>query len=111
MTFTLTVVLALVPRSVQELQVDVHEGENANQVLRRSGILEAISPSDLERLELSIWGRKASGTQVLREGDRLELLRPLVVDPKHARRERFNKQGAKKAGLFKDRRLGGKAGY
>ncbi|OYU42904.1 MAG: RnfH family protein [Burkholderiales bacterium PBB4] len=111
MTLKVTVVLALRPRAVRELHVDADEGSNATQVLRKSGILEAVSPSDIDQLELAIWGRKAPGTQVLKDGDRLELLRPLVVDPKHARRERFNRQGAKKAGLFKARRTGGKAGY
>jgi putative ubiquitin-RnfH superfamily antitoxin RatB of RatAB toxin-antitoxin module len=38
-------------------------------------------------------------------------LRTLKVDPKVARRERFVKQGAKAAGLFSQRRAGGKAGY
>jgi putative ubiquitin-RnfH superfamily antitoxin RatB of RatAB toxin-antitoxin module len=48
---------------------------------------------------------------VLRDGDRLELLRPLRVDPKVARRERFTGQGARSAGLFAKRRPNSKAGY
>jgi sulfur carrier protein len=47
----------------------------------------------------------------LQDGDRLEWLRPLQVDPKVARRERFKRQGAKTAGLFAQRRQGAKAGY
>ena len=47
----------------------------------------------------------------LREGDRLEVYRDLRVDPKAARRERFNQQGAKTTGLFATRRVGAKAGY
>lgn len=60
---------------------------------------------------LGLWGRKTTPEQVLREGDRVELYRPLRVDPKVARRERFAQQGAKRAGLFAQRRTGGKAGY
>ena len=52
-----------------------------------------------------------SPEQVLREGDRLELLRPLRVDPKVARRERFVGQGARSTGLFAKRRPNSKAGY
>jgi putative ubiquitin-RnfH superfamily antitoxin RatB of RatAB toxin-antitoxin module len=49
--------------------------------------------------------------QALKDGDRIELCRPLTVDPKVARRERFKRQGAKGTGLFANRRKGGKAGY
>jgi sulfur carrier protein len=47
----------------------------------------------------------------LQDGDRLEIYRPLKVDPKVARRERFARQGAKTTGLFAKRRPGAKAGY
>ncbi|HYP70717.1 MAG TPA: RnfH family protein, partial [Variovorax sp.] len=47
----------------------------------------------------------------LKDGDRLELCRDLVVDPKVARRERFARQGARGTGLFAKRRTGAKAGY
>jgi sulfur carrier protein len=60
---------------------------------------------------VGVWGRKVSPRYLLREGDRIELYRPLLVDPKVARRERFNSQGARGAGLFAQRRAGAKAGY
>jgi sulfur carrier protein len=41
----------------------------------------------------------------------VELYRPLKVDPKLARRERFNRQGAGTTGLFAKRRAGAKSGY
>jgi putative ubiquitin-RnfH superfamily antitoxin RatB of RatAB toxin-antitoxin module len=47
----------------------------------------------------------------LRDQDRVEVYRPLRVDPKVARRERFVKQGARAAGLFVKRRVGAKPGY
>lgn len=53
---------------------------------------------------VSIWGRKVSGDTLLREGDRIEWLRPLAVDPKVARRERFKGQGVRGAGLFSRRK-------
>jgi len=40
---------------------------------------------------LAVWGRRATLQQALREGDRIELLRPLQVDPKEARRLRAKK--------------------
>jgi putative ubiquitin-RnfH superfamily antitoxin RatB of RatAB toxin-antitoxin module len=50
--------------------------------------------------DLGIWGRKAAPGQVLCDGDRVEIYRPLRVDPKVARRERFRSQGVRSAGLF-----------
>ncbi len=58
-----------------------------------------------------IWGRRAEAGRVLRQDDRVELYRPLLVDPKVARRERFQRQGARNAGLFARRRAGAKSGY
>jgi len=61
--------------------------------------------------QTAVWGKPVERTHVLKEGDRLEVLRSLRVDPKVARRERFQKQGAKTAGLFAKRRAGAKPGY
>jgi uncharacterized protein len=58
-----------------------------------------------------IWGKKTNPDHVLRDLDRLEICRPLTVDPKVARRERFQKQGSSRAGLFSKRREGAKPGY
>jgi putative ubiquitin-RnfH superfamily antitoxin RatB of RatAB toxin-antitoxin module len=60
---------------------------------------------------LGIWGKKTTLSTILQDLDRLELYRPLKVDPKVARRERFQKQGARTTGLFAKTRVGGKAGY
>ena len=61
--------------------------------------------------QTAVWGKPVERMHVLKEGDRLEVLRSLRVDPKVARRERFQKQGAKTAGLFAKRRAGAKPGY
>jgi hypothetical protein len=45
---------------------------------------------------------------VLCSQDRIEVYRPLTVDPKDARRQRFAQQGVKKAGLFAKRHVGSK---
>ena len=44
-------------------------------------------------------------------GDRIELYRPLKVDPKVARRQRFKRQGKGRTGLFANRKSGSTAGY
>jgi putative ubiquitin-RnfH superfamily antitoxin RatB of RatAB toxin-antitoxin module len=60
---------------------------------------------------LGIWGRRVALGDVLKDGDRLELYRALRVDPKVARRQRFKRQGAKRSGLFAQRRPGAVPGY
>ena len=44
---------------------------------------------------LGIFGRRVPANQVLRQGDRVEIYRPLIADPKEARRRRAEKTGRK----------------
>ena len=64
-----------------------------------------------EGYTIAVWSKPAKMEQLLQSGDRIEVLRPIKVDPKVARRERFKKQGVKAAGLFAKKRPGAKAGY
>ncbi|MFE8644920.1 RnfH family protein [Sphingomonas sp. NCPPB 2930] len=66
---------------------------------------------DAGATDVGIWGRAAGLDTPLAEGDRVEVYRPLVVDPKVARRLRFKQQGARSTGLFAQRREGAKSGY
>lgn len=111
MALNVTLVASFAPRSTREVQLSVKDGTTASQALQSSGLLDAMTEAQVQSMELAIWGRAAHASQVLKQGDRLELVRPLAVEPKVARRERFAHQGAKKAGLFKNRLSGGKAGY
>ena len=96
------------PRTVEELVLTLDAG---------STVARAVSVAALRGLIVSStlctggWGRKVMPHQVLVHGDRVEIYRPLKVDPKVARRLRFAGQGAKSAGLFSSRRAGAKAGY
>jgi putative ubiquitin-RnfH superfamily antitoxin RatB of RatAB toxin-antitoxin module len=45
-------------------------------------------------LRLGIWGKPKTLDTPLRERDRIEIYRPLLVDPKEARRQRYRKQRA-----------------
>ena len=60
---------------------------------------------------VGVWGRVVDRSALLVHLDRLEIYRPLTVDPKVARRERFARQGARTTGLFANRRAGSKSGY
>lgn len=106
-----SVVLALAPRQVVECALLLPPGATVAYALRSSGVLERVDSQELDRLQPGIWGKRVELAHALQDGDRLELWRPLKVDPKTARRERFARQGAKTAGLFQQRRKGAKAGY
>lgn len=97
------------PREVLEWALDVPEGSTARDAVLASGWKDCCPGA--EPADLGIWGRRCAARQVVRDGDRIEVYRPLVVDPKVARRERFRKQGARAAGLFAQRRPGAKPGY
>jgi putative ubiquitin-RnfH superfamily antitoxin RatB of RatAB toxin-antitoxin module len=109
MKIAVLVIYAPRPRQVHEIALQVPPGTTVSQALAASG-LTAEYP-EIEAASLGIWGRKASGEQRLRAGDRIEVYRALRVDPKVARRERFARQGAGRTGLFAQRRAGAKAGY
>jgi putative ubiquitin-RnfH superfamily antitoxin RatB of RatAB toxin-antitoxin module len=99
------------PRVVHERVFEVPLGATALQALQASGLLQAFPELQGATLEVGIWGRTCPSSQLLQDGDRLEIYRPLRVDPKVARRERFKGQGVRTAGLFTKRRPGAKAGY
>ena len=80
-------------------------------VIAASGLLARFPDMNIEPGQVGVWGRKAPPDQPLRDRDRVEVWRPLRVDPKLARRERFGQQGARAAGLFARRRPGAKPGY
>jgi putative ubiquitin-RnfH superfamily antitoxin RatB of RatAB toxin-antitoxin module len=94
-------------RKLECVSVDVLQGTTVSKALPER-LAKAIAS---QGLTCAVCGRAVGLDYVLQVGDRLELVRELRVDPMTARRERFNKQGIKKAGLFKTKRVGAKAGY
>ena len=81
------------------------------QCLQGKPSSDSASLSSLQFQQPGIWGKKVPLTQVVQEGDRIELYRPLKVDPKVARRQRFKRQGKGRTGLFAKRKSGSAAGY
>ena len=109
-----TLLYSPAPRQVIERECLVPVGTTVAQALSLSGLLNDhpdIQLRDHQAFVVGIWGRKTSPNHVLRDLDRIEIYRPLLVDPKVARRERFQKQGTRGAGLFAKRRPGAKPGY
>jgi putative ubiquitin-RnfH superfamily antitoxin RatB of RatAB toxin-antitoxin module len=67
-------------------------GATLAQALVASGVL-ARHGLTLEQAMVGIWGRRARADTLLRTGDRVEVYRPLLCDPKQARRMRQRGQG------------------
>jgi putative ubiquitin-RnfH superfamily antitoxin RatB of RatAB toxin-antitoxin module len=111
MRMQVTVVYSPSPRVVREVALLLPQPSTLLDALLASGLLQLYPEIDNQTTIVGVWGRKASFTQTLRSNDRVEIYRPLTVDPKVARRERFAKQGARTAGLFVKKRVGSKAGY
>ena len=67
--------------------------------IRHSGILEKFPEIDLGQNKFGIFGKAAKADALLREGDRVEIYRPLIADPKEARRKRAAEgKGMRKGG-------------
>lgn len=85
---TLAVTVAWVAPGIEELvPVAVAAGTTVAEAIERSG-LAARHGLDADTLEAAIHGRRTTPSATLQDGDRIEILRPLVVDPKEARRRR-----------------------
>ena len=68
-------------------------GATAGDAVARSGLV-ATHRIDLGATRLGIRGRRVDADTVLADGDRVEICRPLVADPKDARRMRAGAHGA-----------------
>jgi uncharacterized protein len=91
---SIRVELAFSPRpgELQRQDLTLPEGTTIAQALERSGLA---LPADAR---VGVWGRLRELHEPLRDRDRLEIYRPLTVDPKEARRLRYRSQReAKKA--------------
>jgi len=70
------------------LRLDVAPGTTLRQAIEQSGILDRFPEIDLTRLKAGVFGKLKKLDQTLREGDRVEIYRPLIADPKQVRKQR-----------------------
>ncbi len=71
------------PGQIESVALTLPAGARIEHALERSGLLQKYQPTGL-----AIFGQRCDPTRLLRDGDRIELCRPLVVEPKAARRRR-----------------------
>jgi len=89
----INVELAYAPADEVELiSLSVQEGVTIREAVEQSGICSRYPGIDLGAGRVGIYGKLCSVDQVLAEGDRIEIYRPLLADPKEARRKRASRQ-------------------
>jgi len=86
-SLSVEVVYAL-PWREDAVSLTLATGATAADAVRVSGLLERHPEIDLARQKIGIHGRVVEETALLRDGDRIEIYRPLPVDAKEARRRR-----------------------
>lgn len=73
------------------LPVKVAEGTTIEDAIIASGILSLRDDIDLKKNKVGIYSRPAKLTDIVQEGERIEIYRPLIADPKELRRKRAEK--------------------
>ncbi|MCG8710560.1 RnfH family protein [Brenneria sp. 4F2] len=68
--------------------VTLTEGSTVEQAIVASGLLELRRDIDLRSNKVGIYSKAVKLTDTLNDGDRVEIYRPLIADPKELRRQR-----------------------
>ena len=68
------------------LRLETPEGSTVEQAIRHSGILSRFPEIDLQVQKVGIFGKLVKLDSTVKEGDRIEIYRPIIADPKTVRR-------------------------
>jgi putative ubiquitin-RnfH superfamily antitoxin RatB of RatAB toxin-antitoxin module len=74
------------------ISVKVPTKFNVKQAIEKSGIQKKFSSIDLSKNKVGIFGKKTTFDHPLNDRDRIEIYRPLILDPKEMRRKRAAKK-------------------
>jgi putative ubiquitin-RnfH superfamily antitoxin RatB of RatAB toxin-antitoxin module len=86
------------PEEQRIVVLEVAPGTTLRQAVELSGILEYFSEIDLDKARVGIFGKLKKLDQPVRAGDRVEIYRPLIADPKAVRKKRAAAGKAMKKG-------------
>jgi putative ubiquitin-RnfH superfamily antitoxin RatB of RatAB toxin-antitoxin module len=78
------------------LELEVEEGSTVEEAIEQSGILRRYPDIDSAHARVGIFGKPVRMETRLCDGDRVEIYRPLIADPKEARRARTRRAGTQK---------------
>jgi uncharacterized protein len=88
---SVTVVYAL-PELAIEIEVTLPAGATVAETLERSGIATRHPEANPTQCPVGIFGKRVDRQSIVSDGDRIELYRPLVADPKESRRKRAKRR-------------------
>ena len=77
-------------------RLTLEEGATVESAIRASGLLELRSDIDLAKNKVGIYSRPVKLADELKDGDRVEIYRPLIADPKELRRQRAERAASSK---------------
>lgn len=73
------------------VSITVPQGTTVEEAIKASKILDEYPDIDLSKNKVGIWSRVVKLTDTVKEGDRIEIYRPLIADPKEIRKRRAEK--------------------
>lgn len=79
------------------IPLDAEIEATIEQIIGSSGVLQKFPEIDLSKNKVGVFSVQKKLTDTLRDGDRVEIYRDLIIDPKQARKNRLAKQKEKKA--------------
>lgn len=85
------------PDEQKVLQVKVEKGTFAKDAVRQSGLLKLYPEINLDEASIGIYSRLLKSDEIVCDGDRIEIYRPLLADPKEVRKRRAEEAKAAKA--------------
>lgn len=89
-------VACALPDRQRIVKLRLQTGSTVEEAIQASGLLTEFPGINLTNGAVGIFGRAVPMTQRLQSGDRVEIYRPLLSDPKQLRRQRAEKQVARR---------------
>lgn len=84
------------PEQQMIIPLDAEIDATIEQVIRQSGIVDKFPEIDIDHCKVGVFSVQKKMSDTLRDGDRVEIYRELIIDPKQARKNRLAKQKEKK---------------
>ncbi len=76
------------PQLQKIIAVEVEQGSTIEEVIYLSGVLNVFPEIDLTRQKIGVFSQARKMSDLVQNGDRIEIYRELLIDPKEARRKR-----------------------
>lgn len=80
------------------LYLSIDEDVTPREALKLSELKDHFSDLDLDTIDIGVFGKAIKNNYKLQQGDRIELYRPLIADPKEVRKKRAKQGLATKKG-------------